>query len=191
MNELRDDSENQENYQSVVEALLFASDIPLSPEKISSLLEKIAPGEAEQVIDDLNKKYEQQNSSFSIRKVGGGYQMYTLPDFGPWIEKLLSVRKTQKLSPAALEALAIIAYKQPVVKSEVEHIRGVDSDWVVRGLLEKNLITIVGRKSGLGRPLLYGTTSEFLSYFGLNSVSDLPKIEELEELMKEKERQNE
>ena len=85
MNELRDDSENQENYQSVVEALLFASDIPLSPEKISSLLEKIAPGEAEQVIDDLNKKYEQQKNSFSIRKVGGGYQMYTLPNFGPWI----------------------------------------------------------------------------------------------------------
>jgi len=178
------------NCQSVIEALLFASEMPLSSQKISSLLENIAVHQIEETINNLNQKYQQSNSSFSIRKVAGGYQMFTLPDYEPWIDKLVSSRRTQKLSPAALEALAIIAYKQPVVKSEVEHIRGVDSDWVIKGLLEKNLVTIVGRKDGLGRPLLYGTTSEFLSYFGLNSVSDLPKLEELEELMKQKECQD-
>ena len=191
MDKLEHISEAHQNYQSIVEAIVFASQAPLSPEKISSLLENITPHQVEQIIDSLNQKYEQQKSSFSIRRVGGGYQMYTLPDFGPWIDRLLSAHKLQKLSPAALEALAIIAYKQPTTKQEVEHIRGVDSTWVIRGLLEKNLISIVGRKNCLGRPLLYGTTSEFLSYFGLNNVGDLPKMEELEELMKEKERRNE
>ena len=187
MNEFRGNLEDEDNFHSIVEALLFASDVPLSTQRISSLLEKVAPHQVEQIIDELSEKYQQENCSFSIRKVAGGYQMYTLPDFKSWIEKLLKVHQTQKLSPEALEALAIIAYKQPVVKSEIEHIRGVDSDWVIRGRLEKNLITIVGRKKSLGRPLLYGTTPEFLSYFGLNSISDLPKIEELEELMKQKE----
>jgi segregation and condensation protein B len=187
MHELTDNSKDKENLQSVVEALLFASDAPLTSHKISSLVENITSHQAEEIIDQLNQKYQQENRSFSIRKVASGFQMYTLPDFKPWIEKLVSVSRSQKLSPAALEALAIISYKQPVVKSEVEHIRGVNSDWVIRGLLEKNLITIVGRKNGLGRPLLYGTTTEFLNYFGLNTTDDLPKIGELEELMKQKE----
>jgi len=187
MNESTGNNENEENHQSVIEALLFASEMPLSSQKISTLLENITVDQVEEAVLKLNGKYQQSGSSFSIRKVAGGYQMYTLPDYGPWIEKLVSSRRTQKLSPAALEALAIIAYKQPVVKSEVEHVRGVESSWVIRGLLEKKLVTIVGRKNGLGRPLLYGTTSEFLSYFGLNSVGDLPKPEELEELMKQEE----
>ncbi|MCJ7509221.1 MAG: SMC-Scp complex subunit ScpB [candidate division Zixibacteria bacterium] len=187
MHELIDQKEVKESAQSIVEALLFASDTPLTSQKISSLVENITPQQVEEIVDQLNQKYEEGNRSFSIRKVASGFQMYTLPDFKPWIEKLVSTSHSQKLSPAALEALAIIAYKQPVVKSEVEHIRGVDSDWVIHGLLEKNLITIVGRKHGLGRPLLYGTTPGFLSYFGLNSLDDLPKIEELEELMKQKE----
>ncbi len=176
--------------QGIIEALLFASDAPLSSQKISSLLEGAAAHEVETAIDELNQKYQQEDRSFSIRKVAGGFQMYTLPDYGPWVEKLLAFRQTRNLSPAALEALAVIAYKQPVVKSEIEHVRGVESSWVIRGLLEKNLVTIKGRKKSLGRPLLYGTTTEFLSYFGLGSINDLPKMEELEELMKEKERQD-
>jgi len=187
MHEIINSTEKKEDFEPIIEALLFAADAPLSSQKISLLVENVAPHQVEEIINQLNQKYEEENRSFSIRQVAGGYQMYTLPNFKPWIEKLFAASRSQRLSPAALEALAIIAYKQPVVKSEVEHIRGVDSGWVIKGLLEKNLITIVGRKKCLGRPLLYSTTAEFLNYFGLSSLDELPKIEELEELLKQKE----
>ena len=121
-----------------------------------------------------------------VRKVAGGYQMHVLPEYGQIIESVLVKTKTQRLSRAGLETLAIIAYRQPCSTPEIEHIRGVAADGVIRTLLERDLITIKGRSEGPGRPLLYGTTGTFLRYFGLNAVEDLPREEELSALLAER-----
>lgn len=171
------------NLGNIVEALLFASQNPLPLEKLSSIVAE-SEESVKQVIENLNQKYTEGKTSFRIRPVSGGYQMYTLPEYAPWIENLLAIRKSQRLTKAALESLAIIAYRQPITKVEIEYIRGVQSDGVIHTLLERKLVTIVGREKTVGRPLLYGTTDDFLLYFGLKSLEDLPKVEELEALMK-------
>jgi segregation and condensation protein B len=189
--------ETENNNQQIIEALLFASDKPLSKERIQAVIsakggsasggKDITPEQIEQTINSLNERYRAGGHSFAIKKIARGYQMYTLPDFASWIKALFSHTRRERLSHQALEVLSIIAYKQPIVKSEIDRLRGVNSEGPLFTLLDRKLITIVGRKPAPGRPLLYGTTQEFLTHFGLNDLDDLPKMEELEMILKRKE----
>lgn len=179
-------------YISVIEALIFSSDEPINENEIISAIKGIDGEEinltAEDVqicVDDLNKKYENNKNSFKIIKIANGYSFATTESNAKYVGFLSSEKSKRRLSQAALETLAIIAYKQPVTKPELEQIRGVNSDYILTTLLEKNLITIAGRAESVGRPLLYGTTDEFLKYFGLFKLSDLPKPREIEEIMKD------
>lgn len=169
--------------KQIVEALLFASDTPLTMNKILSVVENIKADDIERAIDELNKDYESSDRTFRIRKVGGGYQLITEAKYAKFIKNLYKGRARTQLSQAAFEVLAIIAFKQPISRPEIDQIRGVNSDGVVKTLLERNLITIKGRSDHIGRALLYGTTPDFLKYFGINDISDLPKPRELEELL--------
>ena len=170
--------------KAVIEALLFASDAPLSPSRIREVVGEMGDDEIREAIDGLRADYRAGSRAFDVFEIEGGYQVLSRPEFASWVERLFVERRKTRLSRPALETLAIIAYKQPIVKAEIEMIRGVSTDGVVRTLLERNLITITGRAEGVGRPLLYGTTREFLNYFGLNDLVDLPKIEELRELLR-------
>jgi len=163
--------------KSALEALLFSSSAPLSPQKLKEVLE-INSSQLRRAIEELKEEYQKEGRSFSLREVAGGYQFYTLPQFSPWIKKLKK-EKPITLSRATLETLAIIAYQQPVTRQDIESIRGVESKEILRSLREKNLIQCKGRKESMGHPFLYGTTSLFLKHFGLNSLSELPKIEKL------------
>ncbi len=171
----------------IMEALLFASDSPLPVDKIQAVIKDATLDHIEQAIDSLNEKYRAGGHSFAIKKIARGYQMYTLPDFAPWVRALFSHHRRERLSQQSLEVLAIVAYKQPIVKSDIGRLRGVNSEGPILTLLDRKLITIVGRKPTPGRPLLYATTQEFLTHFGLRDLDDLPKMEELEILLKRKE----
>ena len=165
--------------QGVVEAILFATDSPLPPPRIAQIM---GVGDARTVrkhVNALNERYEQMSSAFRIEEIAGGFQILTLPKFNPWLTALLRTRHDTRLSPAALETLAIVAYRQPVLRADVEAIRGVSVGEVLHRLREMNLIKIVGRDEQIGRPMLYGTTKRFLEVFGLASLKDLPKVEEL------------
>ena len=164
--------------ESVVEAVLFASDESLSAARLS----EIAGTNVRQLrkhIDELNEKYKLNNNAFRIEQIAGGFQMLTLSAYSHWLKKLIRTREEGSLSQAALETLAIIAYKQPIIRADVEAIRGVAAGEMIRNLMYKGLVKIVGRAEVLGRPMLYGTTKKFLEIFGLNSLKDLPKAEEL------------
>jgi segregation and condensation protein B len=174
------ESENVETtVESVIEAVLFASDEPLTEVRLAGVVELGSGKQVRECIDNLNNKYRANNSAFRIEKIAGGYQMLTLSVYNSWLQKLLRARTDSKLSQAALETLAILAYKQPIIRVDVEAIRGVASGEIIRSLMFKGLVKIVGRAEVLGRPLLYGTTKKFLEVFGLNTLKDLPKIEEL------------
>jgi segregation and condensation protein B len=164
--------------ESVVEAVLFASDEPLTEARLANIVETSVK-QVRQHIESLNDKYQASGNAFRIEQIAGGYQMLTLSPYNHWLKKLLRARSDSKLSPAALETLAIIAYKQPVIRADIEAIRGVAAGEVLRSLCYKGLVKIVGRAEVLGRPMLYGTTKKFLEVFGLNTLKDLPKIEEL------------
>jgi len=179
-------------YNSVIEALVFASDDPITPVEIINAIKaldgldiEITEEDIENTVDELNAKYDQNGNAFTILKIAHGYVHATKPDHAKYVGYLSSEKTKRRLSQAALETLAIIAYKQPLTKPELESIRGVNSDYTLNTLLEKNLITIQGRAETVGRPLLYITTDEFLKYFGLRAVSDLPKPREIEEIMKD------
>jgi len=176
-----------EYLKQIVEALIFASDEPISAEQLKKYIEDTSVKEIKKAVDQLNLEYSQQNRSFQITMLAGGFQFVTREDFAQWVKKLFYKRIKQRLSQAALETLAVIAFKQPVSNSDVSAIRGVNCDGVLRTLLERKLITISGRSDGPGRPLLYKTTKDFLIYFGINSLADLPKPREIEELLKDKE----
>ena len=165
--------------ETVIESILFASDEPLSPKRLVDIAEAGSVKDVNKCVRSLNKAYRETGRAFRIEKISGGYQMMTLSIFNPWISKLIKVRSDNKLSPAALETLAIVAYKQPIIRADIEAIRGVASGEVLRNLMYKGLAKIVGRAEILGRPMLYGTTKKFLDVFGLNNLKDLPKIEEL------------
>ncbi|MEE9224755.1 MAG: SMC-Scp complex subunit ScpB [Bacteroidota bacterium] len=178
----------------IVEALIFASSDPISVDSIRDIFQGLGDnGKARRVesveivslVEELNREYEQNGTAYRISKVAGGFQFATLPQYAEWVGQVYEQKARRKLSQAALETLAIIAYKQPVSKPEVEAIRGVDADYVIRTLLERNLITIIGRAATVGRPLLYGTTKEFLKYFGINDLSELPKPREIDEILSE------
>ena len=219
---MRLDYTNPESLLIIVEALVFATDEPLSAQDIRSLildeptvktsvepdifsepvpasggeLNGAEPAKRKKanllelpVIKDairmLNNTYEESGRTFRIIEIAGGYQFATRPDVAAYVSRLYKDRSRRRLSGAALESLSIIAYKQPVSKADIENIRGVNCDEVIKSLLEKNLITITGRAESVGRPLLYGTTQDFLRHFGLGSMRDLPKPREIEELLKE------
>ena len=176
----RPDQEVTTTVESVVEAVLFASDESLTEARLASIVETSSK-QVRQHIKNLNDKYKANNNAFRIEQIAGGYQMLTLSPYNHWLKKLLRVRSDNKLSPAAMETLAIIAYKQPVMRADIEAIRGVAVGEVIRSLSYKGLVKIVGRAEVLGRPMLYGTTKKFLEVFGLNTLKDLPKAQELKE----------
>jgi len=161
----------------VVEALLFASDVPLEAERIREVLDLEHGAAARELVAELMARYEAEPRGLSIVEVGGGYRMVTRPELAPWLVRLARARSRVRLSRPALESLAIIAYKQPVSKPELDAVRGVNSDAVIENLLERRLIRIAGRKEAPGRPFLYETTREFMVAFGLRDLSDLPKID--------------
>jgi segregation and condensation protein B len=161
----------------VVEALLFASDAPLEAERIREVLDLADAGEARVLVDALRERYETAGRALTIVEVGGGFRMVTRPDMAPWLLRLAKTRTKARLSRPALETLAIVAYREPVSRPEVDALRGVNSDAVLDNLLERRLIRIAGRKDAPGRPFLYETTREFLVAFGLRDLGDLPKVE--------------
>lgn len=166
----------EDESELALEALLFAAPDPLSDKEIGKIIgknKKEIPG----IIDHLNDKYEQWGRTFRIEKFGSCYRYYTLPEFDKYIGRLSDIPRPVKLSRAALEVLSIIAYKQPAVKAEIERIRGINSDGVIRTLIEKNLVETAGRSDGPGRPMLYRTTQEFLEFFGISDLSELPEPE--------------
>jgi segregation and condensation protein B len=164
--------------ESVVEALLFASDESLTPARLSEIVGTNVR-QLRKHIDDLNEKYKANNNAFRIEQIAGGYQMLTLSEYNHWLKKLVRARDDGKLSQPALETLAIIAYKQPIIRADIEAIRGVAAGEMIRNLMYKGLVKITGRAEIVGRPMLYGTTKKFLEVFGLNTIKDLPKAEEL------------
>lgn len=165
------------NLKSLIEALLFISEKPVSVSELEKIFDQPA-GLITEAIERLAEEYVQQGKGLRILSVAGGYQMCTAPEYTEWIKKFYTYRFSQRLSSASLEALAIIAYKQPITKMEVEAIRGVNMDKIMKNLLRARLIKMSGRKAGPGRPFLYGTTREFLEFFGLRSLKDLPKPDE-------------
>jgi len=165
----------------IVEALLFASPEPLTQIRINLIFETDPP-KLDNAVKELNRHYEKANRSFSIQGIAGGFQLTTLPEFDIWIKRMLDKSGKLALSTAALETLAIIAYKQPISRFNVESIRGVDCSGVIKTLLSKSLVRIKGRDEGPGRPLLYATTDKFLENFGVNRISDLPKLKEIADL---------
>jgi segregation and condensation protein B len=175
----------------VIEALLFATDVPLPPARIKSLLGEIDSKLLRELVQELRMEYEQDSHSFALVEIGGGYQIYTRPEYAKWVQELFKGKRSSKLTAASLETMAIVAYKQPIIKADIESIRGVNVDGVMATLLERNLVMVAGRDNRPGRPLLFGTTQEFLRYFGLASLSELPRIEDLEEYLKQREAERE
>ena len=168
--------------QAAIEALLFSSDQPLPLALLSEALESPAD-EVAVALRRLGEDYAAREAGVELREIAGGWMLVTAAEHSEWVGRMLRGKKRMRLSRAALETMAIIAYKQPVTKSEVEAIRGVDSSAVLATLLERSLVTIRGRSKVVGRPLLYGTTQEFLDYFGLRDLSELPRPEELRALV--------
>ena len=164
---------------ATVEAILFSSDSPISPAKIAQVAELPGRREVKRAVAQLNERYEQMGCTFRIEPIAGGYQILTLPEYHDVVGRLFRARSETRLSQAALETLAIVAYRQPVLRADIEAIRGVACGEVLRGLMEKQLVKIVGRAEVLGRPMLYGTTRRFLDLFGLSGLRDLPKVVEL------------
>ncbi len=168
---------------SIVEALLIASETPVTQSRLDDCLDDGHKVDLKETVDYLNDLYEDHGHSFLIKRVAGGYQLVTKKDYEGYIRRYLNRSGRIRLSYAALETLAIIAYKQPVSRPDIDSIRGVNSEGVISTLLERDLITVQGRSESPGRPLLFGVTQEFLRYFGLNSTSDLPRLKELKEIL--------
>jgi segregation and condensation protein B len=174
------------NIELHIEALIFASDKPVTVKEIKNCLnnvtgEEISKKKIEKIISSITQKYSSDEFAIQIKALANGYIFMTKPDYHDTLTEHLKLSAKKKLSSSAMETLSIIAYKQPVTKSEMESIRGVNCDYTVQKLLEKELVEILGRNDGPGRPLLYGTSLKFMNYFGLKSIDDLPKIREFEE----------
>lgn len=168
--------------QRIIEALLFTSSDVLTQARVDLVFDGDSP-RLDSVVSELNKRYEKGGHSFTIEKVAGGYRFVTLPEYEPWIQRIKARTSSTSISRAALEALSVVAYKGPVSRAEIESIRGVDSGSVIKTLLEKDLIKIKGRAKGPGRPLIYVVSPAFLTTFGIDSLSDLPKLREISELI--------
>lgn len=170
-----------EQKKAIIEALVFASEVPLSVERIAEILTEAEKAFISQALQELAGEYEGRKGGIYLQAVAGGYQFQTRSDLSAWVKKLRTA-KPVGVSPAAMETLAIIAYRQPVVKADIDRFRGVDTAGALRGLLEKKLARIVGRKDVPGKPILYGTTRKFLEVFNLQDLSALPTLRELKEL---------
>ena len=168
---------DKKTVKAIIESLLFINEKPIEMTELTQVLE-VGKKDIETSVEELAQEYSQRQSGICIVKVAGGYQMCSSPDSEPWVKRMYQERGKQKLSTASLETLAIIAYKQPVTRIEIEAIRGVNVDGVVRKLSDLGLIKIGGRKDVVGKPFLYITTRKFLEYFGINSLKDLPKLED-------------
>lgn len=177
-----------ENYKAIIEALILTSEAPLILDKICVILKDVEKSEIKKTIEQLIAEYNERQSGIYLAEIAGGFQFRTRPELSPWVKKLKGT-KPASLSPAALETLAIVAYRQPIVKAEIEDIRGVDVSAPLKGLLEKKLVRIVGRKDVPGKPIIYGTTKKFLEVFNLKDLSELPTLRELKELNEPKEAQ--
>lgn len=165
--------------RAIVEALIFAAEEPLSSQRIAGIVEEVTPAAVDDLVAELNAGYLREGRAFQIVTIAGGFRMLTRPEHALWI-KLLHRSSRPRLSQAALETLSIVAYRQPVARTELEGIRGVNVDGVLKTLVERDLVRISGRGEGLGRPLLYATTEHFLEYFGLPDLEALPRAEEVE-----------
>jgi segregation and condensation protein B len=175
-----------EGIQSHIEALIFVAEQPLSVKEIQECLIRLVglelnSSEIESHLELLIQKYHEGNHSFEIVPLAGGYQFLTKPAFQPTVSEFLKSKLNKRLSTNSLETLAIIAYRQPISKPDIERIRGVNCDYTIQKLLEKELISIVGRSEELGKPLLYGVSQFFMNYFGINSIDDLPRLKDLEQ----------
>lgn len=168
--------------KGILEALLFVTPDPIPVTRFLALLGAVTKQEVDQALASLSHDYEQEGRGLQLAEVAGGYRIVTKAEFAPWLKRLEKVKAPSKLSRSALESLAIIAYKQPIVRGEVEQIRGVETSGVIRTLLERKLVRIVGRKEEPGRPIMYGTTKVFLEHFGLRDLSQLPPLREFKEL---------
>ncbi|HEU4335287.1 MAG TPA: SMC-Scp complex subunit ScpB [Candidatus Eisenbacteria bacterium] len=179
------------NPKQIVEALLFASDAPVGLATLAEVLADAAgpdPQAVRSLLDELALELEESGRGVALVEIAGGYQLLSRRECAPWIEKMLRSRRKVRLSRAGLETLAIVAYKQPITKVEIDSIRGVDSSGSLHTLLERNLVLIAGRSKGVGRPLLYATSTDFLQYMGINDLSDLPELKELGSILEERER---
>ena len=172
-----------EKASAIIEAILLTADAPVTPGRLVSLLNEYNGRDIRELVDSLNAGYADGGHGFSIVEVAGGFQLATRHECGPWLRKFHKDLDQIRLSQAALESLAIVAFKQPVTRIEVDTIRGVNSGGVMQTLMELSMIRIVGRSEGIGKPMLFGTTREFLVHFGLKTLADLPKPKELEELL--------
>jgi segregation and condensation protein B len=166
---------------AILEALIFASETPLSVERVADILPDTEKNEILFLLEDLVREYESRKGGISLAQVAGGFQFRTREGMAPWIRKLKASRPSM-LSPAALETLAVVAYRQPLVKSEIDRIRGVDASGALKGLLDKKLVRIVGRKDVPGKPIIYGTARRFLEVFNLRDLSELPTLRELKDM---------
>jgi segregation and condensation protein B len=176
-----DDLEGRE-LAAVLEALLFVSPEPVSVSRLATAVGNVSKVEIEQALLRLERDLSQEGRGIQLVKLAGGYRLVTKADYAPWLKRLDKAKAAQKLSRSALESLAIIAYKQPLVRAEIEEIRGVETSGVLRTLLERKLVRIVGRKEVPGRPIMYGTTKFFLEHFGLQDITQLPPLREFKEL---------
>lgn len=177
--------------KAIVESLIFSHPEPLGAGQIAETIMaredgfELTPGEVDEIVAELNREYQDTGRCFSVIQIGGGYTFATRREFHPWLQFLQHENASRKMSQSALEVLSIIAFRQPVTKPEIDHIRGVDSGYVVRQLLEKELVDVAGRNDSPGRPLLYQTNSTFLKHFGINSIDELPKPREIEEILQD------
>ena len=170
-----------ERIKNIIESLLLVADEPLSVDRIRSILDQPEKKEIKNALEELMSEYENRKGGFFLREVAGGYQFRTRPEYREWIKRLIQP-KPIRLSKAALETLAIIAYKQPIIRNDIEHIRGVNCGGILRMLLERKLVRVLGRKAIPGRPLVYATTKQFLEVFELKNLEDLPTPKEISEL---------
>jgi segregation and condensation protein B len=161
----------------VVEALLFASEAPVEAERIQEVLDLPSAGQARELVQMLSERLDGEGRALQIIEVGGGFRLVTRPDVAPWLVKLARSRTRSRLSRSALETLAIIAYRQPASRPDIDAVRGVNSEAVLDNLLDRRMVRIAGRKDSPGRPFLYETTRDFLVAFGLRDLADLPKVE--------------
>ena len=174
--------------KQILEAVLFASDVPVTLAVLTEVLGDRNPQDVRAILAEMAESYERGERGIVLSEIAGGFQILSRKECSPWVEQMLRSRRKIRLSKPALESLAIVAYRQPITKVEIDSIRGVDSAGVLHTLLERNLVTIKGRSKGVGRPLLYSTTQEFLSYMGINDLTDLPELKEVAPLLEERER---
>lgn len=173
---------SQRELKAILESILFVSPEPVPVARLVTVLGSVTKGEVQQALQLLGHDLEQEGRGIQLAHIAGGYRLVTKQEYAPWIKRLDKAKSVQKLSRSALESLAIIAYKQPLVRAEIEEIRGVETSGVIRTLLERKLVRIVGRKEVPGRPIMYGTTKFFLEHFGLQDLAQLPPLREFKEL---------